>query len=150
MTNTPNKNVVSELRKVLADTYGLYFKTHSYHWNVEGMHFHTLHTLFEAHYTEMWAAIDEVAERIRALDAYAPVNYTEIVAGTSIAQDEGVPNAADMLKNLIEGHGKLIETLKVALEVAQKAEDEVTSDVCLARLNIHEKTLWMLKSLSKS
>ncbi len=144
-----NNVVVQELRKVLVDTYSLYFKTHSYHWNVEGMQFHTLHILFEEHYTEMWTAIDEIAERIRALGAYAPANYNDITSGSSILPDSDIPSAVDMVSNLANGHEKLIETLNNALNIAQENGDEVTSDVCLGRLQIHEKTLWMLKSLGK-
>ena len=149
MNRTNESAVIQEMQKVLVDTYALYFKTHSYHWNVEGMHFHTLHALFEQHYTEMWEAIDEIAERLRALGVYAPINYEEITKGSSIKQDSSVPEAKEMLSNLVNGHESLVKTLKDALNVAQDNSDEVTSDVCLARLQLHEKTLWMLKSLSK-
>ncbi len=149
MSNQTNSHVVEELQKVLADTYSLYFKTHSYHWNVEGMHFHTLHAMFEEHYTEMWQAIDVLAERLRALGAYAPANYDEMVTGSRIAKDKTVPDASTMVKNLTQGHETLIDTLHNALSVAQKEEDEVSADAVLARLEVHEKTLWMLKSLSK-
>lgn len=145
-----NKNiVVQQLNNILANSYSLYFKTHSYHWNVEGMHFHTLHTMFEEHYTEMWAAIDEIAERIRALGAYAPLNHAQMISDSQIEQDDNVPNATDMIANLVTGHKTLIKNLNQALTIAQDNQDEVTSDVCLARLQIHEKTLWMLKSLNK-
>lgn len=149
VVSNKNAEVVTALQQVLADTYALYFKTHSYHWNVEGIHFHALHALFEEQYTEMWQAIDEIAERIRALDAYAPANYDEMVANTRVVKDVGVPNAQDMIQNLIAAHGVVIESAKEALAVAQESEDEVSSDTCLARMNIHEKTLWMLKSLQK-
>ncbi|PCI86749.1 MAG: DNA starvation/stationary phase protection protein [Hyphomicrobiales bacterium] len=141
--------VVQQLNNILANTYSLYFKTHSYHWNVEGMHFHTLHTMFEEHYTEMWAAIDEIAERIRALGAYAPLNHAKIIKASQIEQDDTVPTAKDMITNLVTGHETLISSLNQALTIAQQNNDEVTSDVCLARLQIHEKTLWMLNSLNK-
>lgn len=149
MTHKNQDIVIQQLNNVLANTYGLYFKTHSYHWNVEGMHFHTLHTMFEEHYTEMWAAIDEIAERIRALGAYAPINHAKMIGNSQIEQDDNVPNAADMIANLIKAHQTLIISLNTALSTAQDNHDEVTSDVCLARLQIHEKTLWMLKSLNK-
>lgn len=141
--------VVQQLRAALSDTYALYFKTHSYHWNVEGMDFNSLHNMFEAQYTEMWQATDELAERLRALDAYAPINYAQMVSETKIAQDNNVPNAKQMVKNLANGHETLIKTLGQALAMAQVANDEVTSDTLLGRMQVHEKTLWMLKSLSK-
>lgn len=149
VVSNKNAEVVSALKQVLTDTYALYFKTHSYHWNVEGMHFNALHVLFEQHYNEMWMAIDEIAERIRALGAYAPANYDEMVKSTRVAKDTGVPKAEQMIENLVQGHEVVVASLKSALETAQKAEDEVSSDTCLARLSIHEKTLWMLKSLQK-
>ena len=149
MTKKNQDIIVQQLNNILANTYSLYFKTHSYHWNVEGMHFHTLHTMFEAHYTEMWAAIDEIAERIRARGAYAPLNHADMIKASQIEQDADVPNATDMISNLVTGHQTLINSLNQALSIAQDNHDEVTSDVCLARLQIHEKTLWMLNSLNK-
>lgn len=141
--------VIQQLNNILANTYSLYFKTHSYHWNVEGMHFHTLHTMFEQHYTEMWTAIDEIAERIRALGSYAPLNHAKMIEASQIEQDDNVPNATDMIANLVIGHQTLNKNLNQALTAAQENHDEVTSDVFLARLQIHEKTLWMLNSLNK-
>jgi len=147
--NNQTDAVAEAITRVLADTYAVYFKTHAFHWNVEGINFHTLHTLFEEQYTEMWQAIDVIAERIRMLDSYAPSSYNQMAAITTIEDTVTPPSDIDMLKQLITDHEKLITTLKNSLPIAQQAEDEVSVGILLQRMEIHEKTLWMLKSLTK-
>jgi starvation-inducible DNA-binding protein len=141
------KEIVTGLEKVLADTYTLYLKTHNYHWNVTGPHFRTLHTMFEEHYNEMWMAIDEIAERIRALGSFAPGSGAQFNALSSIDEADGVPAAMKMVEDLVAGHEAVIRTTRAALAPAAKADDEATVDLLTQRLQIHEKTAWMLRSL---
>lgn len=142
-------NVTQELQKVLADTFVLYFKTHSFHWNVEGVHFHMLHTLFEDQYTELWTVTDEIAERIRALDAYAPDNFATILKTASLSEVGQTPDANEMVKILLEDNEAIVKTLTTALKVAQEVDDEVTAGLLIDRMTSHEKTAWMLRSLQK-
>ena len=140
--------VVGELKRVLADTYTLYLKTHNYHWNVTGPQFNTLHAMFELHYNEMWAAVDEIAERIRALGAFAPGGYGQFADLTGVADAEAdVPDANTMVANLVKGHETLIKSARAALEVAGGAGDAATEDLLTVRIQTHEKTAWMLRSL---
>ena len=141
------KEVALHLSKLLADTYTLYLKTHNFHWNVTGSMFQTLHTLFETQYTEMWQAADVIAERIRALDEVAPGTYSEFIKLTSIAEAKGVPPAREMIAQLLEGHEAVIRTARTGVPAAEKANDEATMDLLTQRLQIHEKTAWMLRSL---
>lgn len=143
-------NVTQELQKVLADTFVLYFKTHSFHWNVEGGQFHMLHTLFEEQYTELWTVSDDIAERLRALNAYAPNNFSSILKIASLTEVEQTPDATDMVKILLEDHEAIVKTLNTALKSAQNADDEVTAGLLIDRMTSHEKTAWMLRSLQKS
>lgn len=149
IANIGENKVATELRKALTDTYSLYFKTQSYHWNVEGAHFHDLHILFEEQYTEMWNATDLLAERLRALGEYAPANHGEMISGSDINQDDKIPKANEMIENLIEGHEAVMRNLGNAFLVSQKNNDEVTADILSARMQSHEKTLWMLRSSTK-
>jgi starvation-inducible DNA-binding protein len=137
-----------ELKKLLADTYTLYLKTHNYHWNVTGPSFATLHALFMEQYTELWAAVDEVAERIRALGAEAPGSYKEFAALTSINEDAKLPDAGGMIRNLVLGHEAVVKTARKVLQVAQEAGDDATVDLATQRIRIGEKTAWMLRSLT--
>jgi starvation-inducible DNA-binding protein len=141
------KEVADGLGRVLADTYMLYLKTHAFHWNVEGPMFNALHDMFMQQYTELWNAIDLVAERIRALGFPAPGTYQEFGAITSITETVGVPRALQMVRLLVEGHETLARTLRSVFPVAAKAGDESTVDLLTQRLQVHEKTAWMLRSV---
>jgi starvation-inducible DNA-binding protein len=143
------KEVAAGLSNLLADTYSLYLKTHSFHWNVEGPMFQTLHIMFMGQYTEMWNALDVIAERIRALGHYAPGTYSEIAKLTSIKESKSVPKANKMIEEAIQGHETVIKTIRNIFESAEKAKDQTTMDVLTQRLDIHEKTAWMLRSLLK-
>ncbi|TGK12334.1 DNA starvation/stationary phase protection protein [Leptospira fluminis] len=135
------------LQSLLADTYFLYLKTHNYHWNVTGPLFNTLHLMFMTQYTELWNALDLVAERIRSLGYPAPGTYKAFAKLTSLKEEDGVPKAEDMLKNLVEGHEAVIRTARGILPAAESGGDEVTTDLLTQRLEIHEKTAWMLRSM---
>lgn len=135
------------LQKLLADTYFLYLKTHNYHWNVTGPLFNTLHLMFMTQYTELWNALDLVAERIRSLGYPAPGTYKAFSSLTSLKEEDGVPKAEEMLKNLVDGHEAVIRTARSILPSADSGGDEVTTDLLTQRLEIHEKTAWMLRSM---
>lgn len=141
------KEVAHSLAKLLADTYTLYLKTHNFHWNVTGPMFQTLHALFMEQYTEMWTATDTIAERIRALDEIAPGSYSEFGKLTSIQEAKGVPPAREMIAQLLEGHEAVTRTARAAVPAAEKANDEASMDLLTQRLQLHEKTAWMLRSL---
>lgn len=140
------KEITKHLSHILADTYQLYLKTHGYHWNVRGPQFHSLHTLFMTQYTEMWTALDVIAERIRALGELAPMS-SDAYASLSPIKD-GLPSlkAHEMLMDLKSGHEVLIDTLKAAMSVVTAANDEPSIDLITQRLAIHEKTLWMISA----
>ena len=142
-------DVTQELQKVLADTFVLYFKTHSFHWNVEGAQFHMLHTLFEEQYTELWTVSDDIAERLRALDSYAPNNFASILKMASLTEEENTPDAKEMVKILLADNEAIVRTLTTALKAAQEVDDEVTAGLVIDRMTSHEKTAWMLRSLQK-
>ncbi len=137
------------LSRVLADTYSLYLKTHNFHWNVEGPMFNTLHLMFMDQYTELWNALDAVAERIRALGYPAPGTGKEFAKLASIEETEGVPEAMEMVRLLVSGHEAVARTARQAFPAAEKASDESTCDLLTQRLQVHEKTAWMLRSLLK-
>ena len=139
--------VAGHLSRFLADTYSLYLKTHGYHWNVTGPMFDSLHSMFMLQYTELWTAIDEIAERIRALGEFAPAGYARFAELSSIQEDSTVPAAGDMIRNLVHGHEAVIRTARAAFPAAETAGDQVTLDLLTQRLQIHEKTAWMLRSL---
>jgi starvation-inducible DNA-binding protein len=141
--------IVQGLSKLLADTYVVYLKTHSFHWNVEGPMFQTLHQMFMEQYTETWNAIDLIAERIRSLGAYAPGTYKEYAKLASIRETDGVPRAEEMVRLLIEGQEAIVRTAREVLSVADEAHDEPTLDLLTQRMQIHEKNAWMLRSLLK-
>lgn len=143
------KAVAGGLSALLADTYTLYLKTHNFHWNVEGPMFRTLHLMFMEQYTEMWNALDVIAERIRSLGHYAPGSYSDFVKLTSIKESKTVPKANKMIEEAIEGHETIIKTIRGIFDDAEKAKDQTTMDVLTQRLDIHEKTAWMLRSLLK-
>jgi starvation-inducible DNA-binding protein len=142
-------DIAHGLSKLLADTYVLYLKTHSFHWNVEGPMFQTLHQMFMEQYTETWNAIDLIAERIRSLGEYAPGTYREYGKLTRIQETEGVPKAEEMVKLLIEGQDAVVRTAREVLPIADAANDQPTLDLLSQRMLVHEKNAWMLRSLLK-
>ncbi len=143
-----NRNKIAEgLSVLLADTYTLYQKTHGYHWNVTGPQFNTLHTMFMTQYTELWNSIDLIAERIRALGFFAPAGYSAFSKITTIEDDTNVPKSDDMIRNLVAGNEAVIRTARNILSPADSGNDQATLDLLTQRINIHEKTAWMLRSL---
>ena len=140
------EKIAEGLSKVLADSYLLYLKTHNYHWNVTGELFHQLHEQFEEQYTELAEAVDEIAERIRAIGFRAPGTFKEFNEITSIEEDTDQPKAMDMVKRLATANEQVIRTTREALEPAKAADDEATIDLLTERLTLHSKTAWMLRS----
>lgn len=134
------------LSRLLADTYTLYLQTHNFHWNVTGPFFQQLHVLFEEHYTELAGAVDDIAERIRALGILAPGTYKELAELTSIEEVEGNISAEEMIGRLVESHETVVRTARKVLLTAQEAEDESSASLVGDRLVVHEKTAWMLRS----
>lgn len=141
------KAIAHGLSVLLADTYTLYLKTHNYHWNVTGPMFQTLHTLFETQYTELAVAVDDIAERIRALGEFAPGSYKEYAKLTSLKEADGIPTAEEMIKDLVKGQEAIAKTARSIVPVADGASDEVTLDLLTQRMTVHEKNAWMLRSL---
>jgi starvation-inducible DNA-binding protein len=141
------EKIAKGLSKVLADSYTLYLKTHNFHWNVTGPMFQTLHLMFEQEYGELALAVDAIAERIRALGFPAPGTYKQFAALSSIKEDDGVPKAEDMIARLVQGHEAVAKTAREVFTVAEAANDQPTCDLLTQRLQIHEKTAWMLRSL---
>jgi len=144
--SSSKQGVTDELAKLLATSYTLYVKTHNYHWNVTGPMFTTLHTLFETQYTELALAVDEIAERIRSLGAYAPGSYTAFAALSAIQEETGHPAAADMIRNLVADQKKVADVARAVCDAADEARDQATTDLATRRLDIHEKNAWMLRS----
>lgn len=140
-------SIADGLSRVLADSYTLYLKTHNYHWNVTGPLFNTLHLMFEQQYNELALAVDEIAERIRALGHPAPASYAAYARLTSIPEDEGVPTAEEMIRGLVEGQEAVVRTARSVFPVADAAGDEPTADLLTQRMQVHEKTAWMLRSM---
>ncbi|MBP9727258.1 MAG: DNA starvation/stationary phase protection protein [Gammaproteobacteria bacterium] len=136
----------SALKQVLADTYALSLKTQNYHWNVTGMHFKTLHVMFEEQYDELAEAVDEIAERIRALGAKTPASFSKFSALTTIKDGNEEASARAMLEDLVVGHEHVVAALLQAKTTAAQNNDDVTEDIMIARLNAHQKTLWMLRA----
>lgn len=141
------REIVGGLSKLLADSYILYLKTHNFHWNVEGPMFNTLHLMFMDQYTELWNALDSIAERIRALGSYAPGSYKKYAQLSSIPEAEEEVPAKEMIKQLLTGHEAVIKTARAVVPAAENGNDESTLDLLTQRLQIHEKTAWMLRSL---
>jgi len=139
--------IADGISRVLADTYTLYLKTHNYHWNVTGPMFNTLHLMFETQYNELWVAVDELAERIRALGVFAPGSYAQFAALTVIPEAAGVPSAEEMLADLVAGHEAVTRTAREVFSVVEAANDESSADLLTQRLQVHEKTAWMLRSM---
>jgi starvation-inducible DNA-binding protein len=141
------RRIAEGLSRLLADTFTLYLTTHNFHWNVKGPMFQTLHVMFEEQYNELWLALDAIAERIRALGFPAPGTYAEYAKLSSIKETTGVPEAKQMISNLVRGHEAVARTARKLFPVVEKASDEPTADLLTQRLQVHEKTAWMLRSL---
>lgn len=140
-------DIAQGLCQLLADTYTLYLKTHFYHWNVTGPLFQTFHLLFEQQYTELWNAVDLVAERIRALGRVAPGSHAKFTPLTTIKEAVEVPRAMDMVQDLLLGHETIARTSKSILRSAESGNDQATADLITQRIQLHEKTAWMLRSI---
>ena len=140
------KEIAQGLSRLLADTYTLYLKTHNFHWNVTGPRFQELHLMFEGHYTEMALAVDEIAERIRALNFPAPGSYAEFSKLTRLEEAAGSENAEQMVRALVDDHEAVVRTARDIVPVAEKGGDQVSADLLTVRMKIHEKTAWMLRS----
>ncbi|MCB2108127.1 MAG: DNA starvation/stationary phase protection protein [Rhodobacteraceae bacterium] len=142
--------IADGLSRLLADTYTLYLKTHNYHWNVTGPMFNTLHLMFETQYNELALAVDLIAERIRALGYPAPGSYAQYSKLSSIKESTGVPTAEEMISDLVQGQEAVVRTARKVFPAVDKASDEPTADLLTQRMQIHEKTAWMLRSLLQS
>ena len=147
MTEQQRQTIAQGLAKVLADTYTLYLKTHNYHWNVRGPMFHSLHTMFETQYNELALAVDEVAERIRALGELAPGSYSEFAKLASIPEGDNRKDAQAMVRDLVEGQEAVVRTCRALFPAVDEAKDEPTNDLLTIRMQTHEKNAWMLRSL---
>lgn len=141
------EEIVEGLSRLLADTYTLYLKTHNFHWNVTGPMFQTLHLMFEGQYTELALAVDAIAERIRSLGFPAPATYSEYAKLTTIPETSGVPKAEEMIRLLVQGQESVVRTARSIFAVVDKASDEPTADLLTQRMQVHEKSAWMLRSL---
>ena len=146
MTKISNDATVKALSKLLATTYTLYLKTHNYHWNVTGSMFTTLHTLFETQYTELALAVDEIAERIRSLGAFAPGSYSAFAKLTAVNEETGHPGAIEMIRNLVSDQEAVSELAHSVIDAAEGTRDQASADLATRRLEIHEKNAWMLRS----
>lgn len=144
------QKIAEGLGRVLADSTVLYAKTHGFHWNVTGPMFNTLHLMFMEQYTELWNALDEIAERIRALGCPAPFGGSTYSGLSSVPESHGIPTALEMVRELVEGHEAVARTIRGVFAVAEEANDQPTADLLTQRLQIHEKTAWMLRSLLES
>ena len=138
--------VVHDLARLLADTYTLYLKTQGYHWNVVGPHFRSLHLLFEEQYEELSDAVDEIAERIRTLGPLAPGSYREMAALASVSDEEGTPEAMEMVNRLIDANEVVIRTAGAVVKAAETTGDPASLDLATQRIAVHEKTLWTLRA----
>ncbi len=147
MPETDRKEIASGLSRLLADTYTLYLKTHNFHWNVTGPMFQTLHVMFEQQYGELAVAVDLIAERIRTLGFPAPATYADFGRLTSIKDASGVPHAQDMIRQLVEGQEVIVKTARLVYPIAERGHDAATVDLLTQRMQLHEKTAWMLRSM---
>ncbi|MCA8903001.1 MAG: DNA starvation/stationary phase protection protein [Hyphomonas sp.] len=146
LTDAEREQSVAALKKLLGETYALYAKTHGYHWNVTGPRFNALHTMFMTQYMDLWNALDEIAERIRALGHFAPGSPGEMTDLASIKPDNGIPDADEMVANLVKGHEAVSRAAKAGLKTAEESGDAVTADLMTQRATIAEKTAWMLRA----
>ena len=146
--STEHRHAIAEgLSRLLADSYTLYLKTHNYHWNVTGPMFNTLHLMFETQYSELALAVDLIAERIRTLGYPAPGSYAQYARLSVIKETEGVPAAQDMIADLVKGQEAVVRTARKIITMAEEANDQATLDLLTQRMNVHEKTAWMLRAL---
>ncbi len=145
--DSDREKIAAHLSRLLADSYTLYLKTHNYHWNVTGPLFNTLHSMFETQYTELAGAVDEIAERIRALGITAPASYAEFGKLTSIDEGSGTESAEEMIRQLVRGQESVARTAREAFPAADAARDEPTADLLTQRMQVHEKNAWMLRSM---
>jgi starvation-inducible DNA-binding protein len=151
ISNEDRAKIANGLSHLLADTYTLYLTTHNFHWNVTGPQFNTLHSMFMTQYTELWNAVDPIAERIRSLGFTAPGSYAQFAALSSLDDAPATPpKATDMIKRLMKGHEAVARTAREVFPLASDANDQPTADLLTQRLDIHEKTAWMLRSLLES
>lgn len=146
MTKHKNQDVVDALSVLLATSYTLYLKTHNYHWNVTGPMFTTLHTLFEVHYTEYAIAVDEIAERIRSVGAFAPGSFTAFANLSTVKEETGRPDATEMIRNLVADQMAVADAARRVIEAGEAVRDQATVDLATRRLDVHEKNAWMLRS----
>jgi starvation-inducible DNA-binding protein len=142
----PRQRVVESTSKLLADSYTLYLKSHNFHWNVTGPMFSTLHLLFEQQYNELALAVDEIAERIRAVGQPAPGTYRQFMKMTTIQEPDGVPKATEMIRSLTADNEAVARTARELIGVAEEAGDQATADLATRRVEVHEKNAWMLRS----
>jgi starvation-inducible DNA-binding protein len=145
--DSTREEIAQGLSRVLADSYTLYLKTHNFHWNVTGPLFSTLHLMFEEQYQELALAVDEIAERIRALGFPAPATYAKFSSLTSIEDNEGIPEAKEMIRLLVQGQETVVRTSREMLTLLEEANDQPTLDLLTKRMQIHEKNAWMLRSM---
>lgn len=145
-SNGDRKQVAEALSRLLADSYTLYTKTHGYHWNVTGPMFTTLHTLFETQYTEMALAVDEIAERIRAIGEFAPGSYSQFDKLATVREAKGVPNAEAMVRELTADQETVAKSAQKVIAAAAAAGDDASGDLGVRRIEVHEKNAWMLRS----
>lgn len=147
LTEKSRAKIAAGLSGLLADSYTLYLMTHNFHWNVKGPMFNSLHQMFMTQYSEQWAALDQIAERIRALGYPAPGTYAQFAKLATIKEVEGVPLALDMVRHLVAAQEATARTARKLLPVVDEADDQPTADLLTQRLDVHEKTAWMLRSL---
>jgi starvation-inducible DNA-binding protein len=146
LNETDRKQISDELAHLLADTYTLYIKTHGYHWNVSGPMFRSLHLMFEEHYMDLRDAVDLIAERMLALGHTAPASYAEFSSLSTVTDEPGVPDAMDMVRNLVDAHETVVRTARSVVKSAEAAGDVATADLATTRIEVHEKTAWMLRA----
>jgi len=149
LSEAESKTIAKGLARVLADTHGLYVKTHGFHWNVEGQRFRTMHLMFEEQYTDLWNALDEIAERIRALGHYAPASYSDYAELTSVEEERGVPGPWEMVRKLVHDNEIVVRTMREIRPSIDDAGDDASANLLDDRLVQHEKQIWMMKSMLK-
>ena len=148
ISDSDRQKIAEGLSKLLADTYTLYLNTHNFHWNVTGPMFNTLHLMFMDQYTELWNSVDVIAERIRALDQFAIGSYKDFSQYSSVKDAPSIPpKAKEMVALLVVGHETVIKTIRSIYGLVGTASDQATEDMLTQRINVHEKTAWMLRSL---
>ncbi|MBI4182693.1 MAG: DNA starvation/stationary phase protection protein [Proteobacteria bacterium] len=149
LNQAERKAIGDALARLLADTYTLYIKSHGFHWNVTGPHFPSLHAMLQQQYEEMALAIDEIAERIRALGHLAPGSFAEFARLASVKEEKRAPAAMDMVRRLVADHERVVKTARAAAAAAEKAGDQASLDLATERMRIHEKTAWMLRATAE-